>query len=162
MVPLIFRDTVNPQLMTIDGSFDGVIAYANGRYAWPPAQISRYVGAGKHLYRYDVDGSGPNLASVLDVERYDATPAMAAKWVPERNALHNDAGCYTSFDAVPELVDALGHENAWLIVADWTGHPFVPALKLPPNIKFAGVQYADMGAYDLLAVYSAGWLGRHT
>jgi hypothetical protein len=162
MVPQIFRDTVSPQLMAIDGTYQGVIAYANGRYAWPAEQIRRFTTAGKHLYRYDIDGSGPDLASVLDVERYDATPAMAAQWVPERNRLHNDAGCYTSFDNVPELVDALGHENAWLIVADWIGHPFVPVLKLPPNIKFAGVQYANLPGWDLLAVYSAGWLGRHS
>lgn len=160
----IFRDTVSPGEMKIDGSFEGVIAYGNGRYAWPPSQISRFVGAGKHLYRYEVTGDAPHLGSVLDVERYDATPEQAAVWVPERNRIDEDAGCYVSLDGVPGLLDHIGSELCWLIVADWTGTPHVPHLELPANVKLAGVQYASFPnlGYDAIAVYSADWLaGRH-
>jgi hypothetical protein len=157
----IFRDTVSPQRMAIDDTYQGVIAYADGRYAWPTAQISRFTAAGKHLYRYDVTGDSPHLASVLDVERYDATPGQAAVWVPERNRIDNDAACYTSLDNVPELLAAIGGEPCWLIVADWTGRPHVPGLTLPPNVRLAAVQYATTPSFDLIAVYSGAWLAGH-
>ena len=156
----IFRDTVGPGQMKIDGSFEGVIAYGDGDFAWPAAQVDRYVSAGKHLYRYEVTGYKPHLGSILDVERYDATPAEAAVWVPQRNDIEPDAGCYVSLDGVPELLDHIGDEPCWLVVADWTGTPHVPHLELPSNVKLAAVQYASLPnlGYDLLAVYSADWL----
>lgn len=163
MTPLqIFRDAIHPEAMAIDGTYQGVIAYANGLYAWPSSQVARYVTGGKHMYRYDVTGAIPHLASVLDVERYDATPDRAAQWVPERNRLHGDAACYTSLDSVPALLEAIGGENCWLIVASWSGSPdIVPELKLPANVKLAAVQYDNTPGWDLLGVWSPGWLGRH-
>jgi hypothetical protein len=158
----IFRDTTNPENMTIDSSYSGVLAYANGRYAWPTSQINRYVEFGKHLYRIDVTGAIPHGASILDVERYDATPQTAEAWVPERNAFEGDAACYVDRSNVPELVECLGDNKCWLIVADWTGKPHLPTLKLPSNIVIAGCQYATNVNYDTTAIYSADWLaGRH-
>jgi hypothetical protein len=158
--PLIFRDTVSPQAMAIDDSYQGVIAYANGRYAWPAAEVSRFLHAGKRLHKYDVNGSGVQIADVLDVERYDATPQQARGWVEERWATHSTAACYLSLDVVPELVRCLGPVPCYLIVAHWTGKPHIPELALPPHIVHAGTQYANLPhlGYDLLAIYSRPWL----
>jgi hypothetical protein len=158
-----FRDAVNPQNMTIDDTYDGVFAYATGRYMWSGEQVRRFVTAGKHLYRYDTVGASPHWASLLDVERYDATPETAAIWVPQRNNMMGDAGVYCNRSTVPAVVDAIGdRETCWLIVADWTGTPHMPALDLPDNFRVAGVQYQNTPGWDLTAIYSADWLaGRH-
>jgi len=157
-----FRDTVSPARMPITATYSGVLAYANGRYAWPQAQIDRFVKAGKHLYRIDVLGNLPHGASILDVERGDATPQTASKWVPQRNAFEGDAAVYTAKSNVPAVLEACKGERFWLIVADWTGQPHVPALQLPQHVRLAAVQYANGQLWDTTAVYSADWLaGRH-
>jgi hypothetical protein len=154
----IFRDTVSPGPMDINDTFQGVFAYAAGKYAWPTSQISRYVGAGKHLYRIDPTGRFPHLASIVDAERGDATWSEAGEFVRNRNDINGDGGAYASLDNVPLLLDAIGKELAWLWVADWTGAPHVPALELPDNVRLAAVQYDNTPGWDLSAVYSADWL----
>ena len=59
---------------------------------------------------------------------------------------------------MPELLDHIGAEPCWLIVADWTGEPHLPELDLPPNVQIAGIQYATSPGWDSIAVYSARWL----
>jgi hypothetical protein len=172
--PVIFRDTVSPQVMAINNTYQGVIAYANGRYAWPEAQISRFKWAGKRIHKYDVNGSAVQAADVLDVERYDATPESAPGWVAERWATHSTAAIYCSRNVVPDVVGHLGAMPCYLIVADWTGIPHIPVLSaadidvdqvadaagqarvpkleelgvselaLPPHIVLAGVQFANL------------------
>jgi hypothetical protein len=60
-----------------------VAGYVNGRYAWAPADWARFPAAAK--VRIDVTGAAPAEASVVDVERYDATPA---------GAVHHRAYCF--------------------------------------------------------------------
>lgn len=163
MTPLqIFRDTIAPERMPIDDTYQGVVAYVDGRYAWPHDQIERFHAAGKHVYRISVTGANPRAASLADVERFDLDPAGGARYVAARNDLEGDGGIYCSRFTVPAVVKALGSEPAWLWVADWTGSPHVPALELPPHIKLALVQYVSLVGWDVSAVYSADWLGgRH-
>ena len=158
-----FRDTTQPRNMVIDSLFQGVFAYSNGEFEWPQEEIDRYVDAGKHLYRIDVIGNNPHGASILDVERFDATPETAGVWVPQRNTIDGDATVYVSLDSVSSVIDACEHDPLWLIVADFTGVPHIPALPaLPANIKLAAVQYETFPQFDLSAVYSADWLaGKH-
>jgi hypothetical protein len=161
IIQATFRDTVSPQNLVIDSTYQGVLAYVNGAYAWPTAQVSRFDAAGKYVRRVDVNGSAPHLASVLDVERYDATPAMAAGWVRERNQYSGvqDATVYISKDNLCELVDAIGHDTpVWVIIADWTGVPHVADVGEIPRFAQAAVQYKSTPAYDEIAVYSSAWL----
>lgn len=154
----IFRDAVSPQNMKIDDTYQGVFAYANGRYAWNQAQIDRFLNANKHLYRIDVNGSKPTGASILDVERYDATPEDAPGWVKRRNEIVHDAGVYCQLSSVTDVLNHIGNLPCNLIVADWTGKPHIPELRLRPNIRLIGVQYDSTPGYDLTAIYSAAWL----
>jgi hypothetical protein len=154
-----FRDTTEPENLPIDSSYQGVFAYANGKFAWPQAQVNRFADAGKHLYRIDVLGNDPHGASILDVERGDATPATAKIWVPERNAIEDDAMVYVSLDNVSSVLDACRGDKLWLFVADFTGQPHVPNLPpLPSGVKLAAVQYATNALYDSSAIFSSDWL----
>lgn len=152
----IFRDSVTPQLIPLDGT-DGVLAYANGHYTWPQSQITRFAQAGKQIARIDVIGNAPRQASILDVERFDATPQTARTWVPERNAFRGDAVIYCSRANLDELFAALAGESYWLLVADWTGAPHELGMPLPPGVKMLGTQYANTPAYDVSAIYADGW-----
>ena len=157
----IFRDTANPGGLAIDNTYQGVLAYADGRYAWPLPEIHRFASAGKIINRVCTNARNPRLGRILDVERWDATPEEAGVWVPERNRLRNDATVYCNTSTVPAVADALGRNPCWLIVADWTGEPHIPQMSLPANIRLAGVQYATViDRYDVTAVYSRDWLGR--
>lgn len=160
IVQATFRDTTAPENLIIDNSYQGVLAYANGRYAWPDSQVSRFLAAGKHVRLIDVDGSAPDLASILDVERYDASPATAAVWVHERNRIGNgDATVYISKANMPQLVEAIGHQTpCYVIVADWTGRPHMPDLGLIPRFATVACQYQNTPGYDLSCVLNLQWL----
>jgi hypothetical protein len=151
-----FRDSVEPQTIGTS-TVDGVIAYANGRYAWDASDIARFIEAGRKVHKYDVNGLGVQIADVLDVERFDATPEMIPGWVDERWATHSTAAVYCSRVNVPEVIEELAGRPCYLVVADWTGVPHLPVLDLPPRVEIAAVQYASH-IYDDLAVYSRGWL----
>ena len=154
-----FLDTVSPQyLMPSSRAYAGVIAYANGAYAWPQDQVDAFHKAGKRIHKYDVNGRAVQLADVLDVERYDASPADAPAWVDERWETHSTAAVYCSLSNVPAVTGELGARPCYLIVADWTGVPHIPDLKLPPRIVLAGVQFATNNFYDSVAIYSRPWL----
>ena len=160
MTPLAtFIDTVSPQSIKIDDSFSGAVAYADGRWAWPLAEVDRFAAAGKHMYRISVTGANPKIASFIDCESGDATAAQAARYVRARNDIAGDGGFYASRSTVAAVVAELGDEPAWLWCADWTGQPHIPQLELPPNVKLALVQYQNLPDRDLSAVYSRAWLG---
>jgi len=60
--------------------------------------------------------------------------------------------CGALFAATSQL-----REKYWLIVADWTGHPHIPAVTLPDNVRLAGVQYLNTPHYDESAILSEEW-----
>lgn len=152
----IFRDSVVPSRIPM--SSDGVLAYANGDYAWDTAAISEFVQAGKQVVRIDVTGAIPHQASILDVERYDATPQIARSWIPQRNAYRQDATVYCGRASLEELFAATAGEPYWLLVADWTGSPHQLGVTLPKGVRMAGTQYASLPSlFDTSAIYAEGW-----
>lgn len=157
MSDLIVIDTVTPEDITVNNSFQGALAYRDGAYRWPAAQVQRFIAAGKLIYPATVLGGNAHLAQVADCENGDLTPAGAAKWAAVRNDLHNDATIYASLANVPAVVDALGAEPAWLWIADWTGKVEELTLNLPAHIKFAAEQYASLSIEDISAIMSSAW-----
>jgi hypothetical protein len=152
----IFRDSTTPDRIPL--SCDGVLAYANGDYAWDAPAVDEFLKAGKQVIRIDVNGSVPHRASILDVERYDATPQTARGWIPERNAYRQDATVYCGRDGLEELFSILVPEPYWLIVADWTGSPHQLGIPLPKGVRMAGTQYASLPSlFDTSAIYADGW-----
>lgn len=153
-----FRDTVSPQLIGTS-TCDGVLAYANGAWSWPAAEVHRFIEAGKRVHLIDVNASAPGYADILDVERFDATVDQAPGWVERRVAKHSTAAIYIERSNVRGLVAELAMRPCYLIVADWTGKPHIPAgLDLPPWIVLAATQYANHPNWDDVAVYSREWL----
>lgn len=152
----IFRDSVSPQKISVAG-MDGVLAYANGDFAWPASQIRRFAVAGKQIAHIDVDGTAPNKAAILDVERFDATPETARTWIPQRNAFRDDAAIYCSRFNLDQLFSMLTGLSYWLIVADWTGTPHVVDMPLPPGVRYLGTQYSSVLPYDVTAIYADDW-----
>jgi hypothetical protein len=152
-----FRDSAVPTMIGTS-TCGGVIAYANGDYAWPESEVNRFIEAGRKVHKYDVNATGWLIADVLDVERGDATIPDAPGWVDKRWASHSTAAIYIERSNVPALVTELARRPSYLIVADWTGEPHMPELELPANIVVAGVQYAENLYWDELAIYSQAWI----
>lgn len=149
------------------------IGYANGLYAWPEPAWAQFPDSRKA--RIDVIGNDPGQASILDVERYDATPAHAAEWVPARDRFRpGTATIYCDLAALPDVFTAIMPVNAgstcWIWLGDWTGTPHVPthhkdgsAIVWPHGIELAAVQYVTViDQYDITAVYSQRWLDQHS
>lgn len=156
-IPRNFKDSVTPARISINGT-DGVIAYCNGDYAWTAAEEERFTAAGKQVLHYDVIGNAWLKASILDVERYDATPDTAREWIQERNAYRHDATIYISKDNVSELFAKCGGLTYWLLLADWTGVPHMPRIPVPGGVRIAGSQYATIkGEFDASSVYADDW-----
>ena len=101
-----FRDSVSPELIGTK-TCDGVLAYANGRYAWPKEEIERFIEAGKRVHKVDVNGNAVQLADILDVEPFDAAPNQVAAWVDERWRTHSTAAVYCSRSTVPSVITEL-------------------------------------------------------
>jgi hypothetical protein len=152
----IFADSVEPSSIPT-GGIDGVLAYQNGKYAWPAAQLQRFIAARKQLFRFDVIGNAWHEASILDVERYDATPEIANKWIRTRDSYRGDATIYIDRSNLSSLLDACRGLRYWVIIADWTGQPHTLNLGLPIGVRLAGVQYLHTTGYDLTAIEDDRW-----
>ena len=152
----IFRDSVIASSIPMEG-LDGALGYVNGKYRWTAADFDRFTKAGKQVARIDVTGGYWHEAAILDVEENDATPSDAAVWITERNRFRGDATIYTSLSSLGALLGTCDHLPFWLIVADWTGHPHVPDLTLPANVRLAGVQYASYETYDESCIVADDW-----
>lgn len=117
--PTLFADSVSPAL--IPGSFTHVAGYATGRYAWAAEEI-------KMFERHLLIGVLPNypgqaqMARVLDVERYDATPADFPAFAQTREAKgFGDATVYCSLVNVAAVVKEMQpYRNVpWRLWAAW-------------------------------------------
>lgn len=152
----IMYDSVEPAAIPVGAQM--VAGYINGAASqWPDNAWHRWPAA--QLVRIDVIGNAAKQASVLDVERGDATPADAPNWAKARNLFAaGTATIYTgrgNWDAVRQAFHSAGVAEPWWWIADWTGEPHDIA-------GAAAVQYADPGHgaeghYDLSAVYSDHW-----
>lgn len=154
-------DSVVPASLTIDRTYQGVLAYRDGSFRWPVAQVKRFHDAGKLIYPISVRGANPHLAQVVDCEAGDLSVDQAADWAGRRNELHHDATIYASLDTIWDgshtLLDALANEPCWLWVAWWTGAPEMPGLTLPPHIRIGALQYANFSLWDVSAIVSREW-----
>ena len=120
----IMFDSAAPHLIP-DGFAGAAVCaavYINGRYAWPQSQVARF----ERVIRISVmpEAGFAAHARVIDVERFDATPANARGFIKERIRLgHHDATVYCSKAAVASVQKACSGLEYRLWVADWTGVP---------------------------------------
>jgi hypothetical protein len=124
--PVQFADSVSPQLIPAS-EFTHVAAYADGHYTWLAAELRRFPA---HI-QIAVEPGQPWQASearVLDVERFDATPADVLPFINRRHQLgHNDATIYCSLSVVPSVIAAIGRSTLpWRLWAAWWWRKDVP------------------------------------
>ena len=75
-------DSTRPTL--IPGDAAAVLPYADGKYAWPLADIARFPRARR---RYITVLGNPMTASICDVERFDVPPEHAPTFIRHRRIL---------------------------------------------------------------------------
>lgn len=151
------RDSVNPFNVPADTPI--VAGYVNGHYAWSQAGWDRFPGAYRHA-GIDVFGTAPHVAGILDVEKFDATPAIAVEWVKARAAIHPSYPpvIYCDRSTMPTVIktqkDAghiLGKDyKLWIATLDGTQ-------KLDDMTGVIAIQYKDFGGYDESIVYDDAW-----
>lgn len=146
---------------------NGVAPYHDGLYAWPHRQIERF----PRVWRITVLGgkaAAPHCR-VMDVERFDLTPADVQPYQLERAELGEATMVYCDRDNVHLVVDADPHWQDlewWLATLDgiaWT--PFSIAAWLWANYKvrldpgkIKAIQNRGMGGYDQSDVFGdPGW-----
>lgn len=121
---------------------DGAGAYAgylNGRYASYDAIRARFPTV--PVLGVDVDGT-LDAADVLDVERFDATPAAIPGWVDRVRPIVSPVPVvYCSRDAWDACQAAAGGRNVRWWVADWTHAPHLLA-------GAWAVQWESYASYD--------------
>ena len=168
-----FADSTNPA--AIPSAFTHVAAYPNGDFAWPETQLARF----PYHVEIGVFSGQPQqaqIARVLDVERFDATPADFPPFVLARRQLgHEDATAYSSIlgdegFGIAQIVAELGAagillSSVRLWVAWWWGRPFPPTaaevvaevkaltgITLPPGVLWA-CQWQNGANYDSSVLY---------
>jgi|SRR5216683_687846 len=146
-------DSVTPAAVPADAVM--VAGYVNGTVSqWSATAWSRW----PHAVRVDVLGTDAPAASVLDVERGDATPEEARVWVPQRNSLYGDATVYCNVSTLPAVRAACAGQSYRVWLADWTGEPHDRKDLNGGGATVAAVQYAnDVAGCDLSAVYDDAW-----
>lgn len=151
-----FYDSVDPA--GIPAHPGGVFAYGDGHFAWPGSAIARYRAAGVPVRIIDVNGSMPRIAHVLDVERFDATPAQAHQWITERHAAGKTAMIYANLATVPAVIEACHGKSYHIWLARWDGRGVIETLDhLPPGVIIAGHQYASHPSYDA-SIMATAWV----
>lgn len=91
------------------------LLYGNGRYAQP-------LSYGKGRMYIDVTGAAPLACGILDVERYDASPATAPGWLDARaRAGMGLSTIYVNRSNLAAVQQACGRRSYWLIVATLDG-----------------------------------------
>lgn len=147
----LFYDSITAS--NIPTTAQGVMGYVDGRYAWHAADWAHFPNSVK--VRIAVFAA-TNDGHMLDVERYDATPAQAPGWVLRRRAAGVDPTVYCSFSDWPAVRGAFlqaGVAEPHYIVAGYATHP-------DPTIPAGAVghQFQDPGPYDLTNVLDV-WPG---
>lgn len=71
--------------MNIPRTADIIAVYRNGNWPAKPEDVNAYFPLTKYVHVWiDVNGSCPESAQVLDVEKGDATPQQAPGWIQAR------------------------------------------------------------------------------
>lgn len=123
---LTMYDSTDPSVIPRDPA--AVAGYINGRWPTYDAIVRRFPHA-RHL-SITIDSHVP--ADVLDIEKGDALPEEAGRWVKLAAAHGIWRPCpYAPLSMMPAVIENLnrqglgaGHRRLW--VADWTGHAHLP------------------------------------
>lgn len=154
-------------LANIPLSVQLVGVYRNGRYAADPSYLNTLFPLAKYVHVWiDVNGSCPESAQVLDVERYDATPAQAPGWIKaRRKVVHTSLPTlYCNRDTLPAVLGecaaegliAAEHYQLWIATLDnsttWNGRE----LRTIPGVVAVQLETVG-GAWDRSKVYDDKW-----
>lgn len=156
-------DSVEPSLIPrlYAAEPNGVAAYYDGKYAWNP--VLR--GFPQH-WRICVTGN-PNLAPharVLDVERFDATPADVKAYQAVRAAMGENTVVYCSRSTVPDIVSANSNWRSllwWIATLEdrwYTPTDIVREIDSDYDIQLSvtsihAIQWAGRGSYDESSIW---------
>jgi hypothetical protein len=99
---------------SIPTSAEAVLLYIDGRYAAPPSALSRFPGLKVHYWATVADSL---MADVIDVENFDATPAMAMEWVLKKRMMGVNPIVYASDSTWSTIVLMFG--QAHIILPRW-------------------------------------------
>ena len=154
-------------LANIPPSVQIVGCYRNGLYAADPNHLNTLFPLNRYVHVWiDVDGSHPESAQVLDVERFDATPEQAPGWViARRKVVHTSLPTvYCDRDTLPHVLAecaaegliAAEHYQLWIATLDlsesWNGK----LLSQVPGVVAVQVETVA-GAWDRSVVYNDHW-----
>jgi hypothetical protein len=122
--PYLIYDSVDPSAVPAG---QPVATYVDGPFAVSSSQVTGH----PSVLWIDTNGSAPSVASALDVEPGDATPAGAAQWVQEKLSASpkSTAVIYTMLSEWPQVQGYISslpsqmqsHVRYW--IADPTGVP---------------------------------------
>lgn len=133
--------------------------YVDGRYAWPQSALDRFTG--RRLVGINVTGDPSHGGTMLDVERYDATPAQAPGWYDARLATGaRDLAIYCSRDALPAVRQAMGGRAYKLAVATLDGSVVIPGYswpRTPAAVQAIPARWLPFNC-DASLVFDAGWV----
>ena len=159
------RDSTTAADIPLAG-LDVAMGYANGTYAWSPADVARFAKAGVPVAWIDVNGTHP-AADILDVEPFNATTTQAVAWVRAKRQGAPGAYppiLYANRSTLTPLFNALNAAGfrvvrdfrLWIAtldgtktVADMTG---VTAIQWKPASSRSGP-----GHYDESVIYDGAW-----
>jgi len=153
-------DSTTPAQIPADAQM--VAGYVNGLYRWDAADWARFPRDCARVH-IDVDGSAWHVASVLDIERFDASPQDFPGWAKARLAVGlawPTAYCSRSnADVVLELCRKAGLADAdWFLGVATLDGTILPA-DAYPNLAYCQAFGAARGGpnYDLSVVYRDDW-----
>lgn len=114
---LRMADSVN--VGSLPSGYDAYAGYANGKYANYGLLVGRFQASHRptRLIKIDVLGTDPP-ADALDVERFDATPEQAPRWVEAASAYQSRPIVYVGLAQAQRVVELLGPRRYRL----WTAH----------------------------------------
>jgi hypothetical protein len=169
--PVVGRmaDSTRPELIPDKYALrpNGVLVYVDGDYKWPTTQVHRFP---RHwgITTTGAPDSAPH-ARVIDVERFDATPADVQEYAGAR-MVHNDRTIvYCSRSTIPLVVSETKawHRLLWFISTldgmDWTPEQMVDNVwrlydvAIEPKMIVA-IQNIEGEQYDSSLIFgNPGW-----
>lgn len=142
----VLYDSTNFEDIPALGEGDLVAGYINGAAsAWPAAGFRKFPGA------LQINVTGTNEGTVLDIEKGDATIATAPGWVAKRQAAGVERPwLYIDKAGFAELRQVMGSAEVGYWVADWTGerHDVDGA----DATQYASPDHGSGGHFDLSSI----------
>ncbi|OLE23438.1 MAG: hypothetical protein AUG49_16005 [Catenulispora sp. 13_1_20CM_3_70_7] len=152
---MILRDSTNPFDIPLDG-LDAVAGYGDGPFAWSSAGWARF---GAHIVPLSIVVSAAHAGDVLDVERFDATPAEAPGWADRfRRPGRRRPTIYCNRATIGAVRQAMAGRpfDWWAATLDGTLNGTDGAVA----VQWKG-QNLTGGHYDESLILDPSWIGRH-